>query len=475
MPLAPERKLALLYCHRFFVHSHSQLVRAFGLLEQMDFSMNLLEGGLPKFSKNLTYLDLSRNNISGPLPLDFGATALESLLLFKNSLSGTIPNSFCKLKYLQFVDLSGNLLQGPFPNCWDSSEEGNTSTSNGSSSSNPSLPMISEIFMLNLYDNSLSGPFPLFLQKCQRLIFLDLAFNQFSGSLPTWIGEKLSSLAFLRLRSNMFTGDIPFELSKMKDLQFLDLASNNFSGMIPTSLVNLEAMSHIPAGNGSLSDVVYYGLSLSNVVVYYGLSFSGGMRFGPNEFIHMSTLYNDSLSVVTKGQQLEFTTGIRFMVNLDLSCNSLTGHIPEEISALTALTSLNLSWNDLSGTIPMNIGALQSLESLDLSRNGLSGEIPKSVSSLSALSHLNLSYNNLSGQIPSGNQLQVLDNQASIYIGNPGLCGPPLSKKFSYSSNPLKFPHLSFVLIKSGLSGEHISVVSCSCKQRFLTFKLNKS
>jgi len=35
MPLAPERKLALLYCHRFFVHSHSQLVRAFGLLEQM--------------------------------------------------------------------------------------------------------------------------------------------------------------------------------------------------------------------------------------------------------------------------------------------------------------------------------------------------------------------------------------------------------------------------------------------------------
>jgi len=45
------------------------------------------------------------------------------------------------------------------------------------------------------------------------------------------------------------------------------------------------------------------------------------------------------------------------------------------------------------------------------------------------LSHLNLSYNNLSGKIPSGNQLQVLDDQASIYVGNPGLCGPPLTKK----------------------------------------------
>ena len=41
-----------------------------------------------------------------------------------------------------------------------------------------------------------------------------------------------------------------------------------------------------------------------------------------------------------------------------------------------------------------------------------------------------MSYNNLTGQIPSGNQLQTLD-EASIYIGNPGLCGFPLSKNCS--------------------------------------------
>ena len=114
------------------------------------------------------------------------------------------------------------------------------------------------------------------------------------------------------------------------------------------------------------------------------------------------------------------------MVNLDLSCNSITGEIPAEIGALVALKNLNLSWNNFSRKIPENIGALIQVESLDLSHNDLSGEIPSSLSALTSLSRLNLSYNNLRGKIPTGNQLQTLEDQASIYIGNPGLCGPPL-------------------------------------------------
>jgi len=116
------------------------------------------------------------------------------------------------------------------------------------------------------------------------------------------------------------------------------------------------------------------------------------------------------------------------MVNLDLSCNNLVGEIPEEIGKLVALTNLNLSCNSFIGKIPTEIGGLVQVESLDLSHNEISGEIPTTLSALTSLSHLNLSYNNLSGSIPSGNQLQVLDDEAYVYIGNPGLCGPPLAK-----------------------------------------------
>ncbi|GKB52222.1 leucine-rich repeat domain, L domain-like protein, partial [Tanacetum coccineum] len=39
---------------------------------------------------------------------------------------------------------------------------------------------------------------------------------------------------------------------------------------------------------------------------------------------------------------------------------------------------------------------------------------------------LDVSHNNLSGRIPSGTQLQT--SEPSRYIGNAGLCGPPLTK-----------------------------------------------
>ena len=189
----------------------------------------------------------------------------------------------------------------------------------------------------------------------------------------------------------------------------MDLACNNISGQIPESIVNLSAMAHTYGYSHSLDLLESFGMG-------YGYTY------------HAMTFFKETISVLTKRHQLEFSQGIMYMVNIDLSCNNLTGEIPQGISALVALKSLNFSYNRLSGRIPSNIGGIGALESLDLSHNELSGQIPSSISALTSLSSLNLSYNNLSGRIPTGNQLQTLaiDDPASMYVGNIGLCGPPL-------------------------------------------------
>jgi Leucine-rich repeat (LRR) protein len=223
--------------------------------------------------------------------------------------------------------------------------------------------------------------------------------------LPQWIADKLTSLGLLQLRSNNFSGNIPVQLAKIQGLQYIDLACNSISGKIPESIVNLSAIAHAYAYNdfGPFANIFDIGPSSGDI---------------SDTDVGTTVSFTDSTSVLTKGQQLEFAAEIQYMVNIDLSCNNLTGEIPQGISALIALKSLNVSWNHLSGRIPKNIGSLTASESLDLSHNELSGEIPTSISALTSLASFNLSYNNLSGRIPSGNQLQTLatDDPASMYV-----------------------------------------------------------
>nr|XP_051210655.1 receptor-like protein EIX2 [Lolium perenne] len=369
---------------------------------------NLLIGLIPNLSRTVEILDISRNSLNGFVE-NFRAPQLEVAVLFSNSITGTIPTSICRLHKLLVLDLSNNLLSKELPDCGRRELDQWITSNNNSPRVNSTSSFSLKITTLLLSNNSLSSGFPLFLRHCASLMFLDLAQNKFTGELPRWISEAMPSLVMLRLRSNNFSGHIPIELMALQVVRILDLSNNKFSGAIPQYLKNLKGLT----GNALDSD--------ENPFEEAYVDRDGITHIG---------FYSDSFSEVIKGQVLEYRETL-YLMTLDLSCNSLTGKIPNEISSLTGLINLNLSSNLLSGNIPPKIGNLRSLESLDLSKNTLGGGIPQSLTNLTYLSYLNLSYNNLSGRIPSGRQLDILmaDDPASMYIGNPGLCGDPVPRQ----------------------------------------------
>ncbi|XVF65291.1 hypothetical protein PTKIN_Ptkin09bG0236400 [Pterospermum kingtungense] len=148
--------------------------------------------------------------------------------------------------------------------------------------------------------------------------------------------------------------------------------------------------------------------------------------------------YQDSVTIVNKGLVKVFEKILTTFTCVDLSNNRFHGIIPDEIGNLTYLRVLNLSQNSFSSQIPLALVNLKEVESLDLSQNYLSGEIPPQLTTLTFLSVLDLSYNQLEGNIPQSNQFGTFLNDS--YKGNPGLCGPPLTKRCNEADVPMAPP-----------------------------------
>ncbi|KAK4582392.1 hypothetical protein RGQ29_025533 [Quercus rubra] len=98
-----------------------ELVKILTLFTSIDLSCNNLDGPIPEELgelKSLLVLNLSHNALSGHIPPFMGnLTQLESLDLSSNNLTGEIPMQFEDgLTFLEVLNLSFNQLVGPIPN-----------------------------------------------------------------------------------------------------------------------------------------------------------------------------------------------------------------------------------------------------------------------------------------------------------------------------------------------------------------------
>ncbi|KAM3317948.1 hypothetical protein ACQJBY_035589 [Aegilops geniculata] len=106
---------------------------------------------------------------------------------------------------------------------------------------------------------------------------------------------------------------------------------------------------------------------------------------------------------------------------LDLSYNSLSGPLPNEVGSLANLNLLALSGNQLSGKIPDSIQNCMVLEQLFLDNNSFEGSIPQSLTNIKGLGILNLTMNKFSGNIPE--TLGNIRNLQELYVAHNKLSG----------------------------------------------------
>ncbi|KAK8627336.1 hypothetical protein V6N13_134949 [Hibiscus sabdariffa] len=155
-------------------------------------------------------------------------------------------------------------------------------------------------------------------------------------------------------------------------------------------------------------------------------------------------------SMKLSGQLPDSLKYCRSLQILDLSNNSLSGPIPNDIcSWLPYLVHLDLSGNLLSGSIPPQIVDCKFLNDLVLADNKLTGSIPYELARLDRLKRFSVAGNDLSGSIPS----DLAKFGEGDFDGNHGLCGKPLSE-----CGGLNGKNLGIIII-AGVTGAAVSLI----------------
>ncbi|KAI9073325.1 hypothetical protein K1719_044715 [Acacia pycnantha] len=296
--IANCRKLSVLVLTDL-LDDNASLMRAWRIASEEN-SMPLLEIFL---LRNLTFLDLSSNNLVGYLPSKH--LQVPCMVYFNvswNNLSGTLPGfgkESCDLSrtlgdvHVDILvweslmdalgglgsenavvinhDFSWNSFTGSLPlfslvGTTDSKFSYTLSLNNNKFSGTLPYLLVSncndlKMLKVNLSVNQLSGGnSQKLLLDCLQLTEFEAAYNQIEGSIDPHIGDY-TMLQRLDLRGNKLTGSLPDQLGILKEMKWMLLGGNNLTGEILLNLLNGE----IPSSFSTLSSLVGFDVSFNNL------------------------------------------------------------------------------------------------------------------------------------------------------------------------------------------------------------------
>jgi len=310
----------------------------------------------------------------------------------------------------------------------------------------PSCEQWQKLEVIRLDDNDLTGSIPESVCTMNSAKQFDVKRNIMSGSIPSCV-DKLTAMRSLKLSDNKFTGTMPEALHAMTNLQKLFIDGNFFSGNPLVVFDEIQSLEFVYA-----EDNEFHGLLDDNY---------------PRHMKHLMALdlsANNFTSHVFPRRLLQLPE-LRI---LDLSMNSLQGHMPDQLEVNSVLWFFSVYKNMLEGGIPSSLTSLVGLKHLDLSDNQFhgplrstlfnfpiienlflydlpdlhAGAIPKEVEMLTSLRELSLKNTNRNGTFPNFRNLTnlvVLDlNQNSLAGTMPPSYGQmPQLESLILSSNPL--------------------------------------
>ncbi|TQE00084.1 hypothetical protein C1H46_014337 [Malus baccata] len=187
-----------------------------------------LGGSISPHVGNLSFLrefNLLNNSFSQEIPPEIGRLRrLQVLALQNNSLSGEIPANLSGCSELNYIYVSGNLLE------------------------------VGQLINLEHFEvsrNLLSREIPPSLGSCKTIHYLDLQENFFQGTIPSDL-SSLRGIETLSLACNNLSGTIPKFLENFTFLQSLNLSYNNLEGAVPIEGVFRNATATSVQGNTKL-------------------------------------------------------------------------------------------------------------------------------------------------------------------------------------------------------------------------------